>query len=480
MKFFVTVMTFVMISSCAFLKENSEIKQNKDTLEWIVGGADDQQKSLKTDIVFLQQTETVDKQLNNIKKTLAADFYQNWLIALQLLKIEIAQFSKASPNGGPTLSVAGVSFVERNRSEITAGGGLSALGGENLGTTKVNNPNDTTSGATQGVLSDPITDNDPSGGLKALTGNGLAINFYLAGRVYDFSGTVGFNDLETNRILEPSLSQSLKYWQLSLRTEASARVDAAALFSLFAKLPPQIANPLSLLLKNIGSIDAFLKVINRKEWMPLAENEKLLTSSDPTINQRLKSIGRVSELSVLIANDIFKKICLYKGFTAAQCEPIVTWKNGKPQVDQIKKNIILPIYRCEATSARKNLIPIYNQYVVAPTATEEEYDFFAADPNQSPVVLQAFSKVPSLSETWTRENFGILGGGRQGVFTEEAPLKDCGLSDTDHEHRCLKIRYHANAYEGKCAEINTGKLKSSYGFSLINQPQIIYNPNYKK
>ncbi|MEI8026810.1 MAG: hypothetical protein WCI18_10730 [Pseudomonadota bacterium] len=473
MKFFVTAFTFVMISSCTSLKEDSETKDRKDTLEWILGD-----KGLETEIVFLQGS-TIQNELTNIKATLQGVFYQNWLIALQLLKIEIAQFSKASPAGGPTLSVAGVSLIERERNEIIAGGGLSVLGGDKLGPGP-GDPTKSDSTAPVGVLVDPITERDPSNGLKATTGTGLAINFYLAGKVYDFYGTVKFDDLETNRKLEPSLSQPLKYWQLALRTEASARIDAAAIFSLFAKLPPQVADALGSLLKNIGSIDAFIKIINRQEWMPLAKNTKHLTSSNPTINQKLKSIGAVSELSVLIANDIFKKICLYKGFSAAQCEPIVAWNNGKPVVDQIKKNIILPIYRCEATSARENLIPIYNQYVVAPTVNEEEYDFFAADPNQSPIILQAFSKVPSLNETWERENFGIFGGGRQGVFTEEVPLKECFLSEANHERRCLKIKYHANGYEGKCAEINNGKLRSSYGFSLINQPQIIYNPNYKR
>ncbi len=473
MKFFVTIFTIVLCSSCTSLKKNSEVKENPNTLEWILG-----EKGLETEIVFLQSS-TIQNELSNIKATLQGVFYQNWLTALQLLKIEIAQFSKASPTGGPTLSVAGVSLVERERNEIIAGGGLSVLGGDKLGT-EPSEGTDSGSAAPGGILIDPITERDPSKGLKATTGTGLAINFYLAGKVYDFSGTVKFDDLLTNRKLEPSLSQPLKYWQLALRTEATARIDAAAIFSLFAKLPPQVADALGSLLKNIGSIDAFVKVISRQEWMPLAKNTKHLTSSDPIINQRLKSIGAVSELSVLIANDIFKKICLYKGFTAAQCEPIVSWNNGKLVVDQIKKNIILPIYRCEATSAREKLIPIYNQYVVAPTVNKEEYDFFAADPNQSPVILQAFSKVPSLNETWERENFGFFGGARQGIFTEEVPLKDCFLSETNHERRCLKIKYHANGYEGKCAEINTGKLRSSYGFSLINQPQIIYNPNYKR
>jgi len=402
------------------------------------------------------------------------------LTALQLLRIEIAQFSKASPTGGPALLAAGATLVEHERNEILAGGGLSTLGGENLGSEKDKTTDSYPSSAPAGALIDQITDKDPSGGLKATTGNGVNINFYLIGKIYNFSGRVTFHDLETNRTLPNLLSKSLAYWQVDLRADATARIDAAALFSLFAKLPPQVADTLGSVLKNIGSIDAFFKNINQKQWMPLAINKRSLTSTDPIINRRLKDIGAVSELSVMIANDVFKNICLYKGFSAAKCEPIVTWNQGNLPVDRIKKNIVLPVYRCETTSARDNLIPIYNQYVVAPTIQAEEYDFFAADPNQSPVILQAFSKKKSLNETWERESFGVFGGGRQGVLTEVVPLKECFLSEANKQHRCLKIRYHANGYEGKCAAINRGTLRSSYGFSLINQPQLIYNPNYKR
>lgn len=265
-----------------------------------------------------------------------------------------------------------------------------------------------------------------------------------------------------------------------MRTEAAARVDSAALFSLFAKIPPKMADALGSLLKNIGSIDAFLRIINRQQWFPFGKNVKQLESSDPTINRRLKELGPVSQLSVMIANDIFRDICLYKGFSAEQCQPIVTWTKSGPVVQQIKKNIILPIYKCEATGARENLIPIYNQYLVSPVVSSEDFDFFAADPNQSPVILQAFNRVPGLKETWKRENSGILGGGKEGVFTEQVPLKECFLSEANANNRCLKIKYKAHGFEGKCAEINKGSLRTAYGFSLINEEQIIFNPHFKE
>jgi len=55
---------FLMFSSCTSVKENSEEKDTKQNLEWIIG-----EKSLPTEIVFLKSTR-VEEQLTNIKGSL--------------------------------------------------------------------------------------------------------------------------------------------------------------------------------------------------------------------------------------------------------------------------------------------------------------------------------------------------------------------------------------------------------------------------
>lgn len=126
MRFFATACSIALLASCTSSKQKSEELDSKKTLEWINSDA-----SLKTTIIFMQDS-LVDAQLTNIRKSLQENFYENWLMALKLLKIEIAQFSAASPSGGPTLKLDGLTLTEQTRNEIRAGAGLTALGGENL------------------------------------------------------------------------------------------------------------------------------------------------------------------------------------------------------------------------------------------------------------------------------------------------------------------------------------------------------------
>ena len=58
MKSIFAALLFLMFSSCTSVKENSEEKDAKQNLEWIIG-----EKSLPTEIVFLKSTR-VEEQLS--------------------------------------------------------------------------------------------------------------------------------------------------------------------------------------------------------------------------------------------------------------------------------------------------------------------------------------------------------------------------------------------------------------------------------